>query len=431
MKEPILSIIPAKQCFFQQATDHLAQILRGDIIKPKLTLSHQIQRIALPGGYEVLYSRQVEQLRPFYGFLNDIDNLFLQPTYLQLLEDFPPKGMEFGYLLFQQHGKTVGIATCQLLNFNLKETLFSEEKAKTGFWTSIKNSLGKRFNFQLMVCGTTTVTGQHSFHFHAQVPEAQIPKLIIDALTQVVENIETKVDTLMVKDLGPETLQWNKTWEDHSFCQVTFQPNMIFKVDPSWSTFNDYLGAMTSKYRVRAKRARKKAKDLKKRSLDLSEIQLMEEKIHRLYLEIVKKADFNMMTLNPGYLPALKARLGENFILTGYFSGEEMLGFCTTLRNGEDLEAHFLGVDQDANHEYQLYLNMLYDMTEQGIQMGGVKRIIFGRTAPEIKSSIGAAAEQVFCYFRHRSTFINRFIPKLISYFEPKVEWTPRHPFGH
>ncbi len=430
MKDRTLGI-PVKECFFKQASDHLTLLLGSKPAKINLPQNKPLQQLSLFDDYQVLYAQHIETFRPYFSILHQNGNRFLQPTYLQLMEDYPPRGMRFVYLLFQNKGKTIGFAVGQVLNFNLKETLLSENSQDASFWNSIRNNVANHFNFQLLVCGTTTVTGQHGFFFRPEVPKTLIPQLLTLGFNTYIQKVDSRVDTIMIKDLGKDNHDWHKYWKEGNFSQVTFQPNMIFEIDPSWSTYGDYLNAMTSKYRVRAKRAQKKAKAIQTRILSLEDIALYEDRIQGLYLDIAQKADFNMITLHPGYLKALKERLGDHFTMSGYFLGETLIGFCTTIENGEDLEAHFLGVDQEANFEYQLYLNMLYDMVKQGIEKGTVKRIIFGRTAPEIKSSVGARAEQVYCYFRHRNALINKMVPSLISCFEPKVEWTPRHPFGH
>jgi hypothetical protein len=71
---------------------------------------------------------------------------------------------------------------------------------------------------------------------------------------------------------------------------------------------------------------------------------------------------------------------------------------------------------------------MLYDMIAYSINKG-FKKIIFARTALEIKSSVGARPEVLYGLMRHNNRIINLFIPKLFHFFEPKMEWTERNPF--
>jgi hypothetical protein len=71
---------------------------------------------------------------------------------------------------------------------------------------------------------------------------------------------------------------------------------------------------------------------------------------------------------------------------------------------------------------------MLYNMTEFGIEHQ-FKKIIFGRTALEIKSSIGAKPVMMSGFIKHQNKIINKYIDKFFTRLEPKVAWQQRHPF--
>jgi hypothetical protein len=75
-----------------------------------------------------------------------------------------------------------------------------------------------------------------------------------------------------------------------------------------------------------------------------------------------------------------------------------------------------------------LYLNMLYNMTEFGIE-NGFKKIIFGRTALEIKSSIGAIPVKMSGFIYHNNKIINKYLGNFFQKLEPNIEWQMRHPF--
>jgi len=96
--------------------------------------------------------------------------------------------------------------------------------------------------------------------------------------------------------------------------------------------------------------------------------------------------------------------------------------------NGNVLETYFLGYDEQIQKEKMLYLNMLYNMTKFGIE-NQFEKILFGRTALEIKSSIGAAPILMSGFIYHNNKFINRFIDKIFPKLEPTLVWQQRHPF--
>ena len=204
---------------------------------------------------------------------------------------------------------------------------------------------------------------------------------------------------------------------------------MILDIRPDWNTFEDYLAACQSKYRVRAKRAFKKGKLLQKEEFNLEQIIHYESQMYDLYRSVAENSGFNLINLNSSYLVALKKELPEAFRCFAYFLEGELVAFYTTISNGEELEAHFLGFDKNLNRNLQVYLNILYDLVRIGIE-GGNRRVVFARTAMEIKSSVGAEAIDMYCYVRHRNSITNKLIHPLFDYLKPKDdEWTPRHPF--
>ena len=124
----------------------------------------------------------------------------------------------------------------------------------------------------------------------------------------------------------------------------------------------------------------------------------------------------------------MKSELGVNFKFYGYFDGPKMIGFNTLIKNGDTLDTYFLGYDSDIQRDKMLYLNMLYDMVGYAIKKE-FKRIIFARTALEIKSSIGAMPIPMYGFLQHRNVILQRNMDLLFKYFEPKLEWKNRNPF--
>ncbi|MFM8485151.1 MAG: GNAT family N-acetyltransferase, partial [Bacteroidota bacterium] len=167
---------------------------------------------------------------------------------------------------------------------------------------------------------------------------------------------------------------------------------------------------------------------IERRELSLEDIERELPVIYRLYKEVASNAGFNMVDLTEDYFTGMKDGFGDYFRLFGYFRDGKMVAFYSTIQNHKELEAHFIGYDKSLNHEYQLYMNILYDIIRQGIDSGS-SRIIFARTALEIKSSVGAEAHPLWNYLRHQNQLANRFTATILDYLKPVETWLPRHPF--
>ena len=121
--------------------------------------------------------------------------------------------------------------------------------------------------------------------------------------------------------------------------------------------------------------------------------------------------------------------MGDDFQLNAYFNEEEkMVAFYTTIKNGQEIEAHFLGFDKDVNRDYHVYHNILLDIIDVAIKLRS-DRIIFARTGTEIKSSVGAVGTDMYCYLKHRKKFQNAILPTLTKFLNTKEVWEKRNPF--
>ncbi|MBK7342452.1 MAG: hypothetical protein IPJ06_04690 [Saprospiraceae bacterium] len=81
-------------------------------------------------------------------------------------------------------------------------------------------------------------------------------------------------------------------------------------------SYSDYLGDLSSKYRVRANKARKiLAKKSFGRNLTSPRSALHCLQLHALYQEVADDSGFNVITLDEHYFAGMKESLGEDFIL--------------------------------------------------------------------------------------------------------------------
>lgn len=361
-------------------------------------------------------------------------NIFLQRPYLSVVEAHPPKGYNFAYLIFYRNEQPVGVCYCQLLEFKTDGAL-REENTDTALSKAanfFKGFLIKKLSIKLLICGNALLTGEHGFYFKEGISSEKQFALIADAMNTVREYYAEKGEKLrgfFIKDFPADRLKACGEFEKRDFHRVHFQPNMVMDIPVEWKTYDDYMAAFSSKYRTRARRAFKKGGDFVKREMTKEHIRAEQKRIFELYQGIEKGAGFSFAHLNPGYFCGLKDALGPDFSLTGYWLDDKLVGFYTTIKNGKELEAHFIGFESQLNRTHQIYLNMLYDMVAQGIEKGA-EHIVFARTASEIKSSVGAVAEEMYCYTRHHHDLPNRFVPKIFSYLTPTEEWTPRNPFN-
>ncbi len=360
------------------------------------------------------------------------DDLFFNSAFLAALEAAPPSGTEYRYGLVKNNDNKIGIVYYQLKKINLYLSLRLDIYTPNSFmdkvWHGVKSFLAKRVNQYALVNGNMTLTGSNGFRFDDSVPvddRFSLVDEISDELVSKLKREKIKVKAILLKDY---TEKEKSNITDWRYSEFQVQPNMILKIDQEWSSFDDYIMAMKSKYRVRVRRARKKAESLEKRQLSLEEIHSYADDISRLYKNVADQAGFNLFILPKNYFYSLQKQLGDNMKLVAYFEDGKMVGYFTNIYNSGELDAHFLGYDPVCNKKCQLYLNMLYDLVDDAILLKA-HNLILSRTAMEIKSSIGAEAHEMYLYMRTINPVFNRAVSKALDYFKPKANWQPRSPF--
>ncbi|HEY6144153.1 MAG TPA: GNAT family N-acetyltransferase [Flavobacterium sp.] len=357
-----------------------------------------------------------------------IDNIFLTREYLEVLEKSAPTNMTCHFIGIFQEEKLVGIALSQFLNLNRLESFGNRDKCVK---TAIRNTVFKNFISHILIIGNNMLTGQNAFAFSDKIDKTQALKALKSAsekLKIIFKNKGLKVHITTFKDFPvEETIHFQQAGFQKHF-QYSTQPNMIFDIPSQWISEQDYIDALSKKYRDQYKRARKKAEGIEKRKMHLDDIIKHEETIYDLYHHVAKNAFFNTFFLAKNHFRTFKELLKDNFLFYGYFIDEKLIGFNTIIKNGEVMDTYFLGYDESIQRERMLYLNMLYDMVAYSINKG-FKEIIFARTALEIKSSIGAKPIEMFGFAQHSNSIADLVFEKAFNYLEPKVDWKERNPF--
>lgn len=365
------------------------------------------------------------------------DNVYLQKDYLQVVEYNCPKEIALRYVIFYKNDFPVGVGLFQLYRYSTVETIkeLREPSKKFNPWLWIKRTLAKPLNFNLLICGNNLLTGEHGYHFNENyVGKDECIEILNESMRVVgvcLANDGKKPHGYFIKDI----CEWRDSGRDflvnkkyHSF---TFNPNMFMPIREGWETFDDYLAAMSSKYRVRTKKAFKKAKSLEVRELNEAQIESYQDQIFALFSNIADKVAFNMVIIKPDYFLELKRNLGDRFHLFAYFDPAkegEMVGFHTEVEMGKDTDAHFLGIDHSYNRSHNLYLFVLLNIVKNSIERKA-KHIVFSRTAMEIKSTVGAEPENLYGYIRACSGPLNWIVGKAVKFFEPEADWVQRRPF--
>lgn len=358
--------------------------------------------------------------------------LFLQYSYMEALEKSEIEGLSFRYVGLIQNSKYVALYAYQLVSMshrNLHRIFYRQQYSSV---ISKFSAMMARYIFgvrpgdphYLVVNGSVLISGPY-YGWASRNNQQLLSQYLNDALNFVTTDLakQCKIIATVVKDM-----QSDKSFKTPSgFNKVMMDPVMEMKLQPEWKNMDDYLADISAKYRLRYNNARKKLKGVEVRTIKRQELAKYLNEINHLYYNVQQRAPIRLIAPDIKYLKSMMELKDPSVIIKGFFLDEKLILFlCGISRNGH-FEAHHIGMDYHLNKKHQLYLNMLYTFLEEGIKQG-VEMISFGRTALEIKSTIGAEPVVYQAWIKLGNHILNKLVRPFIPD-EPSDDWVQRNPF--
>jgi hypothetical protein len=131
-------------------------------------------------------------------------------------------------------------------------------------------------------------------------------------------------------------------------------------------------------------------------------------------MQVHERQKLRLVTLSPRFLPALAAVFRERLRCTVIKRDGRMIGFVTTLKDGDTAVGYYVGFDGKANSETPIYFRLLQAVIEDSVQLG-CRRLSLGRTALEPKARLGARPVPMRIWLRHRVPAINLVVRSLLQ----------------
>ncbi|MEY2924743.1 MAG: hypothetical protein RLZZ337_1291 [Bacteroidota bacterium] len=360
--------------------------------------------------------------------LNRFENPYLSIQYLSALEK-SLSYFDFRYIIFYDELKNpIGIAYCQIIKITNKE--INTDALVNRLGSKFPKNLINSLDLRILICGNAFATGENGFIFNYDIE----PKVALDVLTAVIDEINLaekkknrKITITLIKEFWPEHSKYGSYLKENGCCEVNIDVNMILKFDESWKTFDDYLSAMNSKFRTKAKQVLNKSQPLLIVDFTPSLIVERLDEINALYNSLIDKVSFSFGRLNALTLLNMKEALGDNFFFRGYYLDRKLIGFCTATSFNQILDGNYIGLDYEYNQDYAVYQRILYDFVEHAFK-NNLREIRIGRTAEEIKSGVGALPTEMKFYAKHRNKVTNAILRPFVQNLKPS-EFNLRRPF--
>ena len=376
-----------------------------------------------PSGYSFALADRVDFFdQKHWSEVTSHNSFFLSPRYLRVLEDAGPENLRPCYAIIFREKEPVAAVAAQSVTVSVARL---RKKPAT-------NDHLNRLEEKMLVCGNLLSWGMHGISFAPNVDQQQLWPAIAEAIYRLrrVDKLFGDTAFVMVKDIPDAYASAATALSRFSYRELETEPNMVLDIAPQWKSYDDYLASLTSKYRKQAKQIEKEVTTAgcTIEEIKSDEIARNAEQLHSLYLQTHKNARLRLVTLPVAFLPTLAERLGDDMRFTVLKKDGTLLGFVTTVKDGERAVGYYIGFDRKANAEFPIYFRLLQSVVGHAIDLG-CKRLSLGRTALEPKARLGARPDPMRVWIRHRIPMLNLIVRALLHTIDDHEDPPERNPF--
>ncbi len=362
------------------------------------------------------------------------DNYLMQPNYLTLIEQLHSDQLKFYYAVARLDKAIVGFSYFQentFLGTNLIPYFPSTSEGSflrrmSAYVLSIFKPIIASIKAPMLNAGNIFMTGEAGcFCLNRMDKEAKF-ELQMACIKKICFEYP-HIKAILHADFYETDFDAAKVFREEKFRTIAVEADNIMNIPAEWQSFDDYLLALSSKYRVRAKKILSQSTEVVAKEMDAAHIKEHAQKIAFLYNQVTNKVDFKLASLHDQFFEEQKKMEPERYHFVGYFLHDKLIGFTSLYELQNSLEAHYFGIDYSVLRELHLYQRMLYDVVALTIKKQKAQ-IHFGRTAPEVKTTIGAQVKPMFGYLKYLNPVINYIMEFFTSRLQPR-EYILRSPF--
>lgn len=230
-------------------------------------------------------------------------------------------------------------------------------------------------------------------------PIASAARLLDAALA---EADAEEADMVIVQDFlddGP----WQELFRERAFSRIPMHPTIAVPLE--WESFDDYLDAMRSNYRRRARTVLKRSAHLTPELV--TGFAPLATDLARLWRHVFDRAtEYRREILTPRYFEAAAADEAASVLLLRR-ADESIASFAVLYDDAPTL--HFLscGFEESSGQDEGAYFRLLYEIVRVGID-NGYERVDLGMTTAEPKFDVGGEPVAVAAWMRHRNRLLHR-----------------------
>ena len=342
------------------------------------------------------------------------NNPFLKSSFLKLFEVYDSKELKPFYIEFNNnfiYGNLITIAGEKAVNY------YDQNNS-----TSLKKWLMKRVKIRVFCFGNTHMSNMPCHQLQSDL----ISEDKFKELTSII-NQKYGIRYFLIPDHFFSAIKANKRNLSSQFNIFKIDPDMRLDIPENWKSFEDYNNAISSKYKKRLRGELKKSKALSSKIISKEDLINLKGQMSELYNNVYQKSSFSGP---PFHIDIFKELLKLEFLspqIQGYYLKDKLVAFSSYFQSQNNLYSYYIGLDYTLNKKHSIYSKILYDTIEKAIAQN-VSQIIFGRTASEFKSTIGAYPNESTSAMFVSNPLINVILKPVFKRVSPE-KWIQRRPF--
>ena len=348
------------------------------------------------------------------------DNSFLSLPFKMAFEQHHKSNIKhLYYVADDKEYKAIGYAQ----EFNIRSNRIHDYQKKNKVKGSLINTVLKLLNLKVVALGNGLLTNISNFSAVKLLNNVDFFNSLLMRIQKDLSADKFIIPDHFFKELKVENP--NKVFPE--LIKVVVDHDMRLEISKNWNTFEDYTKALKKKYRTRLKSVMKKSRGIEIKVLTQAELVKHAEKMQELFENVHQKSAFGISPFNTSIYTDLIDFDNPKCQVFAYFLADEMIAFSSELKDDYNLYSYFIGLDYRYNKSHRLYERILNETIKSAIR-NKKSNLIFGRTAAEFKSNVGAQPvhSEIFVYLK--SPVLRRLLRPILENIQPS-NWIQRSPF--
>jgi len=348
------------------------------------------------------------------------ENSFLSLSFKKAFEKYHQDNIKHLYYIINE-GDNKGIGYAQ--QFNVKGNSIHNYQKKNNISNSIVGLILRLLNLKVVALGNGLLTNISNLSANNLTDKKNLFRSIIKRI-----QTDLNVGKFIIPDHFFKELSIDKPTEMFpELIRVNVDEDMQMNILSEWKTFDDYTQALKKKYRSRLKSVLKKSEDIEIKPLTKEYLKKHADRIQELFVNVHQKSAFGIAPFNTFIYSDLIELEHPKCMVFGYFLEHKMIAFSSELRDQTTLYSYFIGLDYQYNRSHRIYERIL-NQTIKGAIENQKSKIVFGRTAAEFKSNVGAKPIASKIYIHLENPILRALLRPVLSTIKPG-KWTQRNPF--